>query len=144
MRDVYKRLKPNCQDSSKDPIVSKFESRLLPSRLAYERDRRQTRAYFPALYNPLPSSLLSFPQTTTTTFSLPTKRRFGTAHLLNLRCHLHACHGCRYGHPTFNGPLILPDVSCLVYSSILVSLGSFLEIIPWSNFPAGSSNRHAH
>jgi len=36
----------------------------------YEQDRRQTRPYFPALYNALSSSLPSFHQTATTTFPL--------------------------------------------------------------------------
>jgi len=62
-----------------------------------------------------PSPLPSFPQPTTTTAFFPSPRtRFETALLLNSPCNLHTRHGCRGGHPTFDG-LILPDVRYLIY-----------------------------
>ena len=67
---VYSKLPPS--SISIKLIIFKFEMRLLDSHhwQAYDRDRRQTRPYFPALYNALLSSLSSFPQTATTIFPL--------------------------------------------------------------------------
>jgi len=63
---------------SKGPILSQFESQLLAGhQQAYDRDRRQTRPYFPALYNALTSSFPSFPRPPLP-FPSPVKRRSTT------------------------------------------------------------------